>query len=69
MQKTIIKLITIGAFAMLFSGCAGDNYAGNNYNSGYNSYENQNDRAVNNAISEEMNSLSDKDIAQLNTLK
>ena len=49
---------------MLFSGCAGDNY-----DAGYNSYENQNDREINRAISQEMNSLSEEDIAQLNKLK
>jgi hypothetical protein len=37
------------------SGCTGDSYN--------NSYENPNDRDVNKVISEEMNNLSDKDIA------
>jgi len=63
-MNTIIKSILMGTFAILLSGCAGDNY-----NAGYNSYENQNDRDVNRAISQEMNSLSQDDIAQLNKLK
>jgi PBP1b-binding outer membrane lipoprotein LpoB len=64
MQKTIITCMAVGVFAILLSGCAEDNY-----NAGYNSYENQNDREVDSAISQEMNSLSKQDIAQLNTLK
>jgi len=64
MRKTIMIFTALGVCAMLFSGCAGDNY-----DAGYNSYENQNDREVNKAISQEMNSLSQEDIAQLNKLK
>jgi PBP1b-binding outer membrane lipoprotein LpoB len=60
----MIALIVSGVLIILLSGCAEDNY-----NAGYNSYENQNDRDVNRAISQEMNSLSEEDIAQLNKLK
>jgi outer membrane lipoprotein SlyB len=51
--------------ALLLGGCAGDNY-----NSGYNSsYQSSNDQKIDKAIDEEMNSLSKKDIEQLNKLK
>jgi outer membrane lipoprotein SlyB len=55
--------------ALLLSGCAGDNY-NSGYNSSYNnSYQSSNDRKINKVIDEEMNSLSKKDIEQLNKLK
>jgi outer membrane lipoprotein SlyB len=51
--------------ALLLGGCAGDNY-----NSGYNSsYQSSNDQKIDKVIDEEMNSLSKKDIEQLNKLK
>ena len=51
---------------MILGGCAESNYS-----AGYNSYDNRsyNDKQVDGAIASEMNSLSDKDIAELNTLK
>jgi uncharacterized protein YcfL len=61
MKKTALIMVLI---ALALSGCASTN---NNYNS----YDNRssNERQIDNAISSEMNSLSDKDIAQLNKLK
>ena len=57
-------VFTIVLMALALGGCASTN---NNYNS----YDNRssNERQIDNAISSEMNSLSDKDIAQLNKLK
>jgi len=64
MKKTACILLLI---ALALSGCAS---TGNSYNS-YNAYDNRssNERDIDNAISSEMNSLSDRDIAQLNKLK
>jgi uncharacterized protein YcfL len=61
MNKTVFTIVLI---ALALSGCASTN---NNYNS----YDNRssNERQIDNAISSEVNSLSDKDIAQLNKLK
>jgi outer membrane lipoprotein SlyB len=63
MKKTTILFLFSILSSIILSGCAGDSY-----NSGY-SYESQNDKKIDKVISEEMNSLSDKDIAQLNKLK
>ena len=55
--------------ALLLGGCAGDNY-NSGYNSSYNSsYQSSNDQKIDKVIDEEMNSLSKKDIEQLNKLK
>jgi len=64
MKKKMMILAVIGLSAMLFSGCAESNY-----NSGYNSYESSNDQKIDRAISQEVNSLSEQDIAELNKLK
>ncbi|MEO1938767.1 MAG: hypothetical protein ABGW85_09075 [Sulfurimonas sp.] len=64
MKKSSMVIVTTGLLATLLGGCAE-----NNYNAGYNSYESKNDREVNRAINQEVNSLSDQDIAQLNKLK
>jgi hypothetical protein len=64
MPKTMITFLAAGVLALLLSACAGDNY-----NARHHSYESRNDREINNAINEEVNSLSQKDIAQLNKLK
>lgn len=66
MTKTILTVVAAGMFAMILGGCAGDNY-----DPGYNSYDNrsQNDRKIDGAISQEMNSLSDRDLSELNNLK
>ena len=64
MKKNRTVILAAGLLAILLGGCAE-----NNYNAGYNSYESKNDREVNRAINQEVNSLSDKDIAQLNKLK
>jgi len=66
MKKITFNLLLTVTASMFLIGCAGDNYSNN-----YNSYDNKsyNDRQIDNAISSEMNSLSDKDIAQLNKLK
>ena len=62
MQKKLLAYLGVGAAIFLLSGCAESNY---------NSYDNRsyNEKKIDNVISEEMNSLSDKDIAELNTLK
>ena len=51
---------------MILDGCAESNYS-----TGYNSYDNRsyNEKQIDGAIASEMNSLSDRDIAELNTLK
>ncbi len=64
MKKNRTVILAAGLLAILLGGCAE-----NNYNAGYNSYESKNDREVNRAINQEVNSLSDQDIAQLNKLK
>jgi hypothetical protein len=68
-MKTIFTFAFVATlFSMIFTGCTGSN----DYNTGYNSHNNvesKNDREIDRAISSEMNSLSDKDIAQLNKLK
>ena len=66
MKYSILFIFSALTSSVLFTGCASDNY-----DSGYNSYayESPQDRNINRAISQEMNSLSDADIAQLNTLK
>ncbi len=63
MEKKMKKTILYGlCSALLLSACASNNY---------NTYDNRsyNEKQIDSAISSEMNSLSDKDIAQLNTLK
>ena len=64
MKKVALYLYLAFALsaALFLAGCVGNDY---------NSYDNRsyNDRQIDNAIASEMNSLSDKDIAQLNTLK
>ena len=66
MTKTILTVVAAGIFTMILSGCAGDNYEPQ-----YNSYDDRsnNEKQIDGAIASEMNSLSDKDIAQLNKLK
>ena len=64
MKKTAGWVLVFVISAVMLSGCAGESY-----NPGYNSYESPNDRAIDQAISNEMNSLSSQDIAQLNKLK
>jgi outer membrane lipoprotein SlyB len=66
MKKTTLYYAIFAA--LLLSGCAGDNY-NSGYNSSYNSYQSSNDRKIDKVIDEEMNSLSKKDIEQLNKLK
>jgi len=63
-RTTTGLLIIAGLFSLMLNGCAGETY-----NPGYNSYQTQNDRKINHVLQEEVNSLSDKDIAQLNKLK
>jgi len=67
MMKKVLTIVSIGIFTMILSGCAGDNYEPQYYNS----YDNRsyNEKQIDGAISSEMNSLSDSDIAQLNKLK
>ena len=66
MTKTILTVIAVGMLTIIFSGCAGDNYEPQ-----YNSYDNRsyNDKKIDGAIASEMNSLSNKDLAELNNLK
>ena len=66
LKKTVLTIVSIGLASMLLNGCAGDNYEPQ-----YSSYDNrsQNDREIDGVISQEMNSLSDKNIAELNKLK
>ncbi len=64
MKKNRTVILAAGLLAILLGGCAE-----NNYNAGYNSYESKNDREVNRAINQEVNSLSKNDIAELNKLK
>ena len=66
MRKNVLIYSMLGVAIFLLSACAESNY-----NSGYNSYDNRSnsDKQIDKVIDEEMNSLSDKDIAQLNTLK
>ncbi len=64
MKKNRTVILAAGLLAILLGGCAE-----NNYNAGYNSYESKNDREVNRAINQEVNSLSKDDIAELNKLK
>ena len=70
MQKKLLAYFGVGVTVLLLSGCAESNY-NSGYNNNYNSYDNRsyNEKQVDNVISEEMNSLSDKDIAELNKLK
>ncbi len=58
----LTRTLTISSIFLL-SACAG-----NSYNGGY-VYQDPNEKAINNTISSEMNSLSSQDIAALNTLK
>jgi len=64
----IKKLLLIGTLTIsslfLLSACAS-----NGYNGGYYMYQDPNEKAINNTISSEVNSLSSQDIAALNTLK
>jgi uncharacterized lipoprotein YmbA len=62
MKKALLQALSIGASILLLSGCASSSY--NN-----NSYQSPNDREINKVIDEEVNSLSKKDIEQLNKLK
>ena len=55
--------VTLSALFLL-SACASDGY-----NGGYYMYQDPNEKAINDTISSEVNSLSDQDIAALNTLK
>ena len=67
MKTKLLMCVSMGILVLLFSGCAEDNY-----NAGYNNnYDNRsyNDKEIDNVIATEMNSLSDADIAALNTLK
>ena len=66
MKKTTLNWVRLVSTCVLLTGCAGDNYSNS-----YNSYDNRsyNDRQIDNAITSEINSLTDADIATLNTLK
>ena len=66
MNKTILTMAAAGMLTVLLSGCTGDNYEPQ-----YNSYDNRsnNEKQIDGAVASSMNSLSDKDIAQLNKLK
>ncbi len=70
MRENVLIYLSLGLAVLLLSACAESNY-NSGYNNNYNSYDNRsyNDKKIDNVISEEMNSLSDKDIAALNTLK
>ena len=63
-KKPILNSILLTLALFLLSACASDGY-----NGGYYSYQDPNEKAINKTISSEMNSLSDQDIAALNTLK
>ena len=67
MKKVFLTLAVLGVSFFALSGCAESNYDAG-YNSGYYG-GNSNDRQIDRAISQEMNSLSEKDIAELNKLK
>ena len=65
MEKRLLYIITAGITSLLLNACAGDDYSNNSY------YDNRtyNEKQIDKVIHEEVNSLSDADIAQLNTLK
>jgi uncharacterized lipoprotein YmbA len=62
MRTTFTFAGAAALFALLLSGCASSSH-------NTNSYQSPNDREINKAIDEEVNSLSKKDIEQLNKLK
>ena len=70
MTKMILAVISAGILAMIFSGCAGDNY-----DQGYNSYDNRSnydrkmDYVVEDAAYDASRSLSAQDIKNINNLK
>ena len=70
MKKTILTAVAAGMFAMILGGCAGDNY-----NPGYNSYDNRsdNERKIDYAAQDEAYKISDnlsaQDVKNLNNLK
>jgi uncharacterized lipoprotein YmbA len=61
MKKTALIMVLA---ALALGACASTNNTYNSYDS-----RSSNERQIDNAISSEMNSLSDRDIAQLNKLK
>ena len=65
MKKRLLLLMMAGIASLWLNACAGDDYSNDSY------YDNRsyNDKQVDKVINEEINSLSDADIAQLNTLK
>ncbi len=70
MKKTVLTVIVAGVLTLIFSGCAEDNY-----NAGYNSYDNRSnyDRKMDNvaedAMYEASSKLSAQDIKNINNLK
>ena len=70
MKKTVLTVIVAGMLTLIFSGCAEDNY-----NAGYNSYDNRSnyDRKMDNvaedAMYEASSKLSAQDIKNINNLK
>ena len=70
MRKNILAVISAGILSMLLSGCAGDNY-----DQGYNSYDNRSnydrkmDNVVEDAAYDASRSLSAQDIKNINNLK
>ena len=70
MKKTVLTVIVAGMLTLIFSGCAGDNY-----NAGYNSYDNRSnydrkmDNAAEDAMYEASSKLSAQDIKNINNLK
>ena len=63
-KKSILNGVLLTSALFLLSACAS-----NGYNGGYYMYQDPNEKAINNTISSEVNSLSSQDIAALNTLK
>jgi len=70
MKKTVLTVIVAGMLTLIFSGCAEDNY-----NAGYNSYDNRSnyDRKMDNVAEDAMydasSKLSAQDIKNINNLK
>jgi len=70
MTKTIFTIATVSMLTMMLSGCAQDNY-----NSGYNSYDNRSyqdrklDYAAQDAMNDATSKLSAQDIKNINNLK
>ena len=70
MKKTVLTATAVGMLAFIFSGCAEDNY-----NAGYNSYDNRSnyDRKMDNVAEDAMydasSKLSAQDIKNINNLK